>query len=154
MSDRQPDNEQATQHERSALARWDSDGGAGPLGPQQQDFSSAPPSELRQAANCEPRTVTQDAAMPVIRTEQEKYKAAKDHVTALIGFYIHLGVFITVMIALFGINYASNGPWWVQWPLIGWGLGVFGHASLVFSSRSTSMKDWQRRKIKEQMAKM
>ena len=154
MSDRQPANEHVTQHNRSELARWDSDGGAGPLGPQQHEFSSAPPSELRQAANGEPRTVTQDAAMPVIRTEQEKYKAAKDHVTALIGFYIHLGVFITVMIALFGINYASNGPWWAQWPLIGWGLGVLGHACIVFSSRSTSMKDWQQRKIKEQMAKM
>ena len=154
MSDREPDDAQSAQQKRSALARWDSEGGAGSLGPQQHDFSSAPPSELHQPANSEPRTVKQDGAMAVTRTDREKYKAAKDHVAALIGFYIHLGVFIAVMVGLFGINYLGSDPWWVQWPLIGWGLGVVGHACLVFSSRSGSMKEWQQRKIKEQMAKM
>ena len=154
MSDRKPDNEPAAQQKPSALARWDNEGGAGPLGPQKQDFPGEPKPEMDRPVDSDHRNIGQAVLVLATRTKKEKYLAAKAHVSALIGFYIHFGVFVTVMLGLFGINSASNGPWWVQWPLLGWGLGVLGHAYLVFSSRSMSMKDWQRRKIKEQMAKM
>ena len=154
MPERTPDNELAAQQKTSALARWDNEGGAGPLGPQKQNFPGEPKLAMDRPIDNDHRKIGQAVLVLETRTKKEKYLAAKAHVSALIGFYIHLGVFVTVMLGLFGINSASNGPWWVQWPLIGWGLGVLGHACLVFSSRSTSMKDWQQRKIKEEMAKM
>lgn len=86
--------------------------------------------------------------------EHEKYLAAKAHVEAIKGFYIHLIVFIAVMIGLLGADYAGGGSWWVQWPLIGWGLGILAHAYLVFSPNTISTKSWEDRKIKETMAKM
>lgn len=46
----------------------------------------------------------------------------------LMGFYIHLTVYVAVMALLVAINALTGGPWWVQWPLIGWGLGILGHA--------------------------
>jgi hypothetical protein len=88
------------------------------------------------------------------RSDREKYLAAKAHVAALKGFYIHLTVFAAVIIGLGAIDYASGGNWWVQWPLAGWGLGVLGHAYLVFFPHALSTSGWEERKIKETMAKM
>ncbi len=84
----------------------------------------------------------------------EKYLAAKAHVKPIKGFYIHLVVFIAVMTGLVGADYATGGSWWVQWPLIGWGLGILAHAYVVFSPNTMSAKSWEDRNIKETMAKM
>jgi 2TM domain len=92
--------------------------------------------------------------MERIRTDEEKYLAAKAHVAALKGFYIHLTVFIAVMTGLIAADFASGGSWWAHWPLIGWGIGVLGHAYLVFSPNSTAATTWEERKIRETMAKM
>ena len=154
MSDRKPDDAPSSPQQRLELARWDGDGGAGPLGPQPHDLPAAVNSELRQPVDNAPDAIGKAVLVPDRRTKQEKYAAAKSHVAALMGFYIHSGVFVVVMVGLFGINYASSDQWWVQWPLIGWGLGILGHAYLVFSPRRLSMREWQRRKIKEEMAKM
>ena len=88
------------------------------------------------------------------REDQEKYLASKAHVASLKGFYIHLTVFIAVMSGLVAVDYAKGGSWWVQWPLIGWGIGLLAHAYHVFSAKNKSGDDWEERKIKETMAKM
>ena len=88
------------------------------------------------------------------RTDQEKYLAAKARVGALKGFYIHLAVFTAVMIGLIAINAASGDHWWVQWPLIGWGIGLLGHAYFTYFPGKVSTKAWEERKIKETMSKM
>ncbi len=92
--------------------------------------------------------------MSEVPFDHDKYLAAKAHVEAIKGFYIHLFVFAAVMTGLLGADYAGGGSWWVQWPLIGWGLGVLAHAYLVFSTKSISTKSWEERKIRETMAKM
>jgi 2TM domain len=86
--------------------------------------------------------------------DREKYLAAKAHVAAVKGFYIHLVVFCAVMTGLFAVDLVTGGAWWVQWPFLGWGLGVLGHAYLVFSPGALSTQVWEERKIKETMAKM
>ncbi len=92
--------------------------------------------------------------MDEIRADREKYLAAKAHVAALKGFYIHLIVFVAVIVGLGAADYAGGGSWWVQWPLIGWGIGILGHAYLVFSPNAVSTQGWEERKIKDMMAKM
>ena len=87
-------------------------------------------------------------------TDREKYAAAKAHVAKIKGFYIHLVVFAAVMTGLAGVDYAKGGTWWVQWPLIGWGFGVLCHAYLVFGRPVKAGPTWEKRKIKETMAKM
>jgi uncharacterized membrane protein len=95
-----------------------------------------------------------ESVMSDTSSDREKYLAAKAHVEAIKGFYIHLSVFVAVMIALIGVDYVGGGSWWVQWPLIGWGIGVLAHAFMVFSPNAISTKSWEDRKIKETIAKM
>ena len=91
--------------------------------------------------------------MEHVHTDREKYLAAKTQVKALKGFYIHLAVFAGVMTGLLALDYAGGGSWWVQWPLLGWGAGVLGHAYLVFSPRSATATTWEERKIQEVLNK-
>ncbi len=82
-----------------------------------------------------------------------KLREAKEHVAALKGFYIHGVIFCLVMTGLFIINLAADTPWWVQWPLLGWGIGLIGHAVAVLSPVSMIAKNWEQRKIKQLMDK-
>ena len=54
------------------------------------------------------------------------------HTRAVKGLLIHATVFALTIAGLAVINLLTKGPWWVQWPLIGWGLGLTGHAYLVY----------------------
>lgn len=60
-------------------------------------------------------------------TEQELYQIARKRADAKLGFYIHLSVYVVVMILLFAINYLSASKPWSLYPLLGWGLGVAIH---------------------------
>ncbi|MGE0850237.1 MAG: 2TM domain-containing protein [Hyphomicrobiaceae bacterium] len=82
--------------------------------------------------------------------EHEKAAKAMRQVEAMTGFYIHLVVFVFVMVALFLVNLlASPDVWWVQWPLLGWGLGVLLHGLAVFGEVPRFIANWQLRKAKE-----
>ena len=83
--------------------------------------------------------------------ENRKYQDAKRHVASIKGFYIHLAVFAAVMTGLIALDFTDAKPWWVQWPFIGWGLGILGHAYLVFGTRGHPVSDWEKRKIREKM---
>jgi len=80
--------------------------------------------------------------------EHEKAIRARKEVEAMTGFYIHFAIFTAVMLLLFIINLLSDGGWWVQWPLLGWGAGCAAHAWAVFGSTPRFITDWQLRKIK------
>jgi hypothetical protein len=70
-------------------------------------------------------------------------------VAALKGFYVHLFVFALVLAALALVNAAVGGPWWVQWVLLGWGIGILAHGFTVFGQSSRAIADWEERKLKE-----
>ena len=82
-----------------------------------------------------------------------KLREAKQHVAALKGFYIHAAIFALVLTGLLIINLATGSPWWVQWPLLGWGIGILGHAVAVFTPLQVFGKEWEDRKIKERLDK-
>ena len=80
--------------------------------------------------------------------KQDSLSRAKRQVEAIKGFYIHLAVFVPVIAVLFIINAAATGPeWWVQWPFLGWGVGIIGHALTVFGSSPGIVARWEQRKI-------
>lgn len=61
------------------------------------------------------------------------FAQAKKVVNARIGFYIHLTAFLVVNALLVFINLATSSECrWFQWPLLGWGLGIFAHAVVTF----------------------
>lgn len=81
--------------------------------------------------------------------ENQRYQKAKERVEELKGFYIHLIVYVLVNLFLFVLNMLTSPRYlWFYWPLIGWGIGVVGHAFSVIG------KGWEDRKIKELMQKM
>ena len=43
------------------------------------------------------------------------------------GFTSHLYSYLGVNALLILINLLTPGPWWVQWPILGWGIGLFFH---------------------------
>jgi hypothetical protein len=80
-----------------------------------------------------------------------KFVQAKRRLAAMKGFYIHLIVFLLVVAGLLVVNVAAGGEWWVQWVLLGWGVGVIAHAAAVFGHIPRMIADWERRKIKQLM---
>jgi hypothetical protein len=65
---------------------------------------------------------------------QVEFAGAKKVAGAKVGFYIHLTAFAVVNALLVAINLiTSPGYLWFKWPLLGWGVGIFAHAIVVFA---------------------
>ncbi len=80
-------------------------------------------------------------------TEHDKTRTAAEKADDQIGFYIHLAVYLLVSAVLIGINVASGERWWVQWPAMGWGIGILGHALAVFGRTPRAFAEWRLRRI-------
>jgi hypothetical protein len=72
--------------------------------------------------------------MPEAHPNRRQFLAALNRKHAMKGFKVHLIVYLAVMVGLVVINFLTGGHWWFQWVLIGWGLGILGHAYLVYRS--------------------
>ncbi len=45
------------------------------------------------------------------------------------GFPRHVATYVSGIALLAGINLlTSPGDWWVQWPALGWGIGLLSHS--------------------------
>jgi 2TM domain len=89
--------------------------------------------------------------------EDPRVLVARRKVAAMQGFYMHLGIFLAVMLVLAIINALTGNSWWVQWPLLGWGIGVAFHGLGVFGLPGgfrLFSQDWEERKIAEIVKKM
>ncbi|KAB2846732.1 MAG: 2TM domain-containing protein [Hyphomicrobiaceae bacterium] len=86
--------------------------------------------------------------------EFEKRARAKQQIEAIKGFYLHAIIFTLVILILFFVNWRASDVWWVQWPLLGWGLGLCLHALLVFGRVPGFVSRWEERKMKELTDKM
>lgn len=80
---------------------------------------------------------------------EKKLEKAKERVESIKSFYIHLAVYILVMGFLTILNLISGGFPWVIFPLVGWGLGLLGHASEAFDYHPLFGKKWEEKKIKQ-----
>jgi hypothetical protein len=70
--------------------------------------------------------------------QQDLEQVAKRRVQARFGLVIHTLMYVAVNSALFGVWWftGSGYPWFV-WPMLGWGVGLVGHAiSLVIGPDS------------------
>ena len=84
--------------------------------------------------------------------KQEAYQHARKRVEAKFGFYKHLAVYVGVNMLLIIINLlTAPRQLWFQWPLLGWGIGLFFHALSVFAfTGGSAIKE---RMIEKEMAK-
>lgn len=87
-------------------------------------------------------------------TVDDRYKRARERVQELRGFWIHLTFFILVNAFLIALNLlTSPDTLWFFYPLLGWGIGLTGHAVSIFGLGGWLGKDWEERKIRELMDK-
>lgn len=84
-------------------------------------------------------------------TESDRLAQARRRVEAIKGFYIHLAVFVVVMLGLVVVDAATGERWWVHWVFFGWGIGILVHALAVFGQAPAFVEAWERRKIDELM---
>lgn len=70
--------------------------------------------------------------------EQEQQAAKKEKIRKVwlkrrkVGFYSHLWSYLIVNGALFFINKFTPGPWWFQWSVLGWGIGLAFHFKAIY----------------------
>lgn len=74
-------------------------------------------------------------------------RRAKQRVAEIKGFYVHFAIFVIVMCALLAIDAVTGPDWWVQWPFLGWGIGVLAHAFAVFGQTPSLLTNWEGRKV-------
>ena len=84
---------------------------------------------------------------------EKKYERAKKQVEELKGFYAHLTIYLIMVPIFIYLNYRSGGFPWAIFPIVGWGMGVGGHAMEVYGYNPFLGKDWEERKIREFMDK-
>ena len=79
-------------------------------------------------------------------------KRAEKRVEDIKGFYIHLGIYLTVNAMLFLIDLvASRDSVWFYWPLLGWGVAVAINAFVVITDNGIFGPEWEERKIAKYM---
>ncbi|MDC7993816.1 2TM domain-containing protein [Altibacter sp. HG106] len=93
-------------------------------------------------------------------TKEDNYQRAKKRVDDIKGFYTHLTIYIIInsILLLSAMNIFENGfvrismPHWGYFttPII-WGTAVLMHGLYVFAFKSSFLKQWEERKIKEYM---
>jgi hypothetical protein len=83
--------------------------------------------------------------------DSKAYERAKRRVDMLKAFYLHLLVYISVMLGLLLIDIFSGEGWWFYWPMIGWGIAVAVHGAVVLVTGGQFGRDWEERKIHEYM---
>jgi hypothetical protein len=68
-------------------------------------------------------------------------------------FKNHFGTFAIMMIVIFLVNLFTGGPWWFQWALLGWGIGMAFHfKSAYFPTEAEIEKGVKKLKKKKDLA--
>ncbi|CAB1082530.1 hypothetical protein D1AOALGA4SA_10140 [Olavius algarvensis Delta 1 endosymbiont] len=79
-----------------------------------------------------------------IEQEQRDFENKKIRMASLkrrkVGFYSHLWSYLIVNAALLLINNFTPGPWWFQWSLLGWGIGLAFHFKAAFFPGNNSLR--------------
>jgi hypothetical protein len=98
--------------------------------------------------------LTQKTNVMTTQTEYisaKRYERAKKHVEELKGFYIHFSIYLIMVPVFIFLNLKSTGFPWAIFPIVGWGMGVTGHAMEVFNWNPLLGKNWEERKMRELM---
>ena len=71
-----------------------------------------------------------------IEQEQQEFKKARIRQARLkqrkMAFYSHLWSYLIITAVLLLINIITPGPWWFQWAVLGWGIGLAFHFKALF----------------------
>jgi transcriptional regulator with XRE-family HTH domain len=84
------------------------------------------------------------------KQEQEAFR----HVRRLRGFYVHVFQYFVVNLGLAAINLIfMPHRLWVLWVIAGWGLGLLGHAFMVFRPAWFLGPEWERAQVEKRLGR-
>ena len=79
---------------------------------------------------------------------------AFNQVRKLKGFYIHLAQYVLVVVLLALINALTTpNHWWVQWVVMGWGIGVFFHWLQISERFSLFGSKWEKEQVEKRLGR-
>ena len=79
---------------------------------------------------------------------------AFNQVRKLKGFYIHLAQYVLVVAVLAVINALTTpNRWWVQWVVMGWGVGVFFHWLQISEQFSLFGSKWEKDQVEKRLGR-
>ena len=79
---------------------------------------------------------------------------AFNQVRKLKGFYIHLAQYVLVIALLTVINALTTpNRWWVQWVVMGWGVGVFFHWLQISERFSLFGSKWEKEQVEKRLGR-
>ena len=82
-------------------------------------------------------------------TDEELYQLATKRLALKKAFFIHLVIYIAVMLLLVVINLSFSSTLWFIYPLLGWGIGVAIHGFTTYSKISSSSQHKIRKEIEK-----
>lgn len=113
------------------------------------DFSTLKPEPAMPDATLSPAL----HANPADLAEHQEAEAFA-HVRKLKGFYRHLLKYVLVVALLAGVNLlVSPHRLWVQWVVLGWGLGLLGHALRVFWPDAFLGAQWEKAQVEKRLGR-
>ena len=105
--------------------------------------------------NVEFSTLKEQGMVNVINESQSAEEIlAFNQVRKLKGFYIHLAQYVLVVALLAVINALTTpNHWWVQWVIMGWGIGVFFHWLQISERFSLFGSTWEKEQVEKRLGR-
>ena len=105
--------------------------------------------------NVEFSTLKEQGMVNVINESQSAEEIlAFNQVRKLKGFYIHLAQYVLVVVLLAVINALTTpNRWWVQWVVMGWGVGVFFHWLQISERFSLFGSTWEKEQVEKRLGR-
>ena len=90
----------------------------------------------------------------ISETQSAEEILAFNQVRKLKGFYIHLAQYVLVVALLAVINVLTTpNRWWVQWVIMGWGIGVFFHWLQISERFSLFGSTWEKEQVEKRLGR-
>jgi len=87
-------------------------------------------------------------------TQSAEEILAFNQVRKLKGFYIHLAQYVLVVALLAVINALTTpNHWWVQWVVMGWGIGVFFHWLQISERFGLFGSKWEKEQVEKRLGR-
>jgi transcriptional regulator with XRE-family HTH domain len=90
----------------------------------------------------------------ISETQSAEEILAFKQVRKLKGFYIHLANYVLVIAVLTVVNALTTpNHWWVQWVVIGWGIGVFFHWLQISERFGLFGSKWEKEQVEKRLGR-
>ena len=90
----------------------------------------------------------------ISETQSAEEILAFNQVRKLKGFYIHLANYVLVIAVLTVVNALTTpNRWWVQWVVMGWGVGVFFHWLQISERFGLFGSKWEKEQVEKRLGR-